>query len=145
MIKKGNSPPSVSPMSKNPPFPEVVSFIIFWIRSSLKTRFSKPSCVSITTTPTEPTRRKSPTCRVWGAGGCLRSPKRRQVPEWREKASGAGTTQNDFPWVVTRSWHARVSDSSYRRSLRPIWAEYSEPRSAPPLWRFLFDPWIMTP
>ncbi|EJK61096.1 hypothetical protein THAOC_18465 [Thalassiosira oceanica] len=139
-----NSPPSVSARSRNPAALLVVSFMIFCIFSSLRMRFSRPSCVSMTTTPTLPTRRKSPTCSVWGAGACFRSPRRRQVPECRLNASGAGTTQNDLACVVTRSWHARVSLSSYRGSFRPTWAAYSAPRSAAAA-RCLFVPWMMTP
>mmetsp|Transcript_22689 Transcript_22689/g.52110 ORF Transcript_22689/g.52110 Transcript_22689/m.52110 type:complete len:255 (+) Transcript_22689:1628-2392(+) len=144
MLDSSEFSPSVSARSRNPAALLVVSFMIFCIFSSLRMRFSRPSCVSMTTTPTLPTRRKSPTCSVWGAGACFRSPRRRQVPECRLNASGAGTTQNDLACVVTRSWHARVSLSSYRGSFRPTWAAYSAPRSAAAA-RCLFVPWMMTP
>eukprot|EP00957_Ditylum_brightwellii_P141422 10774972-Ditylum_brightwellii.AAC.1 len=61
----------------------------------------------MTTTPTEPTLRKSHTCSVQGNGWCLQSPRSLQVSEWQEKASGAGTTQSDLPCMVMRSWRAQ--------------------------------------
>mmetsp|Transcript_15044 Transcript_15044/g.43466 ORF Transcript_15044/g.43466 Transcript_15044/m.43466 type:complete len:283 (-) Transcript_15044:864-1712(-) len=139
---------SVSPKSRKPPPLLVVSLMIFLIFSSLRILFSIPSCVSMTTTPTLPTRRKSPTCKVWLARGCFRSPNSRHVPEWREKASGAGTAQYDPPWVVTSSWQARVSLSSYLRSFLPTCLAYSAPRSPLPDWAARWRelaPWMMTP
>lgn len=136
-------PPSVSARSRNPPPELVVSFIIFWIFSSDRILLVTPSCVSMTTTPTDPTLKKSPTWSTCGAGGCFRSPKRRQVPECLENASGAGTTQKFLLCVVTSSWQARLSDNSYRWSLRPMWLAYSVPRSLDALARLL--PWMMTP